>query len=122
MAHYAKLDEKNIVLEVVVIDDNNEMKNGVTDEETGIQFCQSLLNYLTWKKTSYNNNIRKRYAGIGFTYNLQYDAFIPPKPFNSWLFDEAELNWKAPLPIPDSNNQYYWDENTTSWILINSNQ
>jgi len=119
MAHYAKLDENNIVLEVVVIDDNDEMKNGVTDEETGIQFCQSLFNYPNWKKTSYNNNIRKRYAGIGFTYNSQYDAFIPPKPFNSWLFDEEELNWKAPVPIPDNVNPYYWNENTTGWIIIN---
>lgn len=115
MAHYAKLDENNIVLQVVVISNEDEMKNGVEDETTGISFCQKLFNYPYWKKTSYNNKLRKRYAGIGFYYDEQHDAFIPSKPFDSWIFDENELNWTAPVEKP-TNGNWFWDEEMLSWV------
>lgn len=115
MAHYAKLDENNIVTQVVVIDNNDELKNGVEDEQTGIEFCQKLFGYPNWKKTSYNNKLRKRYAGIGYTYSQEFDAFIPPKPFDSWIFDEQELNWKATVEKP-TNGNWFWDEEMLSWV------
>mgnify|MGYP003348311781 CR=1 FL=1 len=117
MAHFAELDENNIVLRVIVVH-NNELidENGVEQEYIGIQFCQNLLGG-TWKQTSYNGKIRKNYAGIGFIYDEQRDAFIPPKPFNSWVLDEPTCNWKAPVPRPEGNDPYSWDEETVSWIL-----
>lgn len=96
MAHFAELDENNIVLRVIVV--SNEMildENGKESELVGISFCQSLFGGNTkWVQTSYNGNFRKNYAGIGFTYDLQKDAFIPPKPNDgNWIFNEETCNW-----------------------------
>ena len=120
MAHFAQLDENNIVTQVIVVS-NEDIKDseGNESEFTGIAFCKSLLGPNTiWKQTSYNNNIRKNYAGIGFTYDATRDAFIPPKPFNSWLLNETNCIWESPVAYPNDGNMYAWDEETTSWLPI----
>lgn len=118
MAHFAQLDENNVVMQVIVVNNNDCMLNGVENEETGVKFCQSLLGAHTkWVQTSYNNNIRKNYAGIGFKYDEGRDAFIPPKPFNSWVLNEDTCRWDPPVPYPsDTSKMYFWDEQTLSWI------
>lgn len=121
MAHFAKLDENNVVLQVIVVHNNELIENGQESEAKGIVFCQSLFGG-TWKQTSYNGNIRKNYAGIGFTYDASRDAFIPPKPYNSWVLNEETCQWKAPVDIPanagtgEPPKRYNWDESTTSWV------
>ena len=118
MAHFAELGEDNIVLRVIVVS-NNELldENGDELESKGADFCRNLLGG-TWKQTSYNGNIRKNYAGIGYTYDEGRDAFIAPKPFNSWLLDEATCQWKAPVNYPTDDKRYTWNEATTSWDLV----
>ena len=137
MASFAKLDNNNVVLTVEsvvneVIKDSNE----VEQEQLGIQFLKNLYNEpeAIWKQTSYNTNagihslggtpFRKNHAGIGYTYDQQRDAFIPPKPFNSWVLNEDTCLWNSPIPMPEltqeqkDNNQYYtWNEETQSWTL-----
>jgi hypothetical protein len=116
MAHYARLDENNVVTQVIVVSNQDEMKNGVEDEATGIAFCAALTGHSYWKKTSYNNNIRRRYAGIGYRYDEMRDAFITPQPFPSWTLDE-NADWQAPVPMPESENMFYtWDEEGQQWI------
>ena len=113
MAHFAKLDENNIVLEVNVV--NNDILDPQNEETSGIAFLTEWSNgYSNWKQTSYNNNIRFNYAGIGYTYDAARDAFIAPKPFNSWLLDES-FDWQAPTPKP-TEGFWYWDEPTLTWI------
>ena len=122
MAHFAQLDENNIVTQVIVVS-NDDIKDseGNESELTGIAFCKSLLGPNTiWKQTSYNNSIRKNYAGIGFTYDATRDAFIAPKPFNSWILNESTCIWEAPVAYPNDGNMYAWDEETTSWVSINN--
>ncbi len=121
MAHFAQLDENNVVTQVIVVS-NNELldANGVEREELGIGFCQRLFGG-NWKQTSYNHNFRKRYAGIGYTYNAELDAFVPPKPYPSWILDNDEANWKPPVAQPadmgygEGQKMYTWNEETTSW-------
>ena len=117
MAHFAEI-ENNIVTRVVVIH-NNELldENGIEQEANGIAFCQSHFGTTNWIQTSYNGNIRKNYASIGHTYDEQRDAFIPPKPYASWLLNEDTCQWVSPVPHPTDNKRYYWDEDTTSWVL-----
>jgi len=121
MAHFAKIDENNLVTQVVVVDNNDildEQNNEL--ESIGIQFCTDLLGG-DWKQTSYNNNIRKNYAGIGDTYDESRDAFIAPTPYPSWILDESTCRWDSPVPYPTvsegSEEFYNWDEETTSWLL-----
>jgi hypothetical protein len=118
MAHFAQLDENNVVTQVIVVH-NNELldENGQEIEARGVAFCQSLLGG-NWKQTSYNGNIRKNYAGIGYTYDAQRDAFIAAKPYPSWLLNELTFQWDAPVPMPNDENRYTWDEPTTSWIAL----
>lgn len=117
MAHFAKLDENNIVLEVNVVH-NNELidENGNESEQKGIDF---LINwsggYTNWKQTSYNGNFRKNYAGVGYAYDYVRDAFIPPKPYNSWVLNEQNCRWDSPVPRPTNGKLYDWDEATLSW-------
>lgn len=119
MAHYAQLDENNVVLQVIVVHNNDCMLNGVEDEERGELFCRSLFGIDTkWKKTSYNGSICKNYAGIGYTYDTVRDAFIPPQPFASWVLDETTCLWNPPAPMPTDGKRYTWDEPTTSWIEV----
>jgi hypothetical protein len=122
MAHFAQLDENNIVAQVIVVS-NDDIKDseGNESELTGIAFCKSLLGPNTiWKQTSYNANIRKNYAGIGFTYDATLDAFIAPKPFNSWILNETTCRWEAPYACRNDGKIYAWDEETTSWVSINN--
>ena len=118
MAHFAQLDDDNQVIQVIVVSSSDTTdKNGQEVEAVGIRFCQSLLGG-RWVQTSYNGNFRKHYAGIGFTYDLARDAFIPPKPFPSWILDEDTCLWQPPFPRPDDGLQYKWDETTLSWIVV----
>ena len=122
MAHFAELDTDNTVLRVIVVN-NNELldENGIEQEAKGIAFCESLFGG-KWVQTSYNATMRKNYAGKGFMYDADKDAFIPPKPFNSWLLNENTCRWEAPVPIPEDGKQYVWDEPTTSWVEISDNE
>ena len=109
MAHFAEIDETNTVLQVIVVSNNELLDHGLESEAKGIAFCQSLFGG-NWVQTSYNGNMRKNYAGIGFTYDLVRDAFIPPKPFNSWVLDEDTCQWQPPVPYPAEGGPYIWDE------------
>jgi len=115
MAHFAEIGENDRVLRVIVVaNEENLDGEGNENEVFGAKFCRELLGG-TWKQTSYNNSFRKRFAGLNFTYDSEKDAFIPPKPFNSWALNESTLNWGAPVSYPEDGNDYIWDEPTTSW-------
>lgn len=117
MAHYAQIDDNNVVTQVIVIDNKDTADaNGVEKEYIGAAFCERLFGG-TWKQTSYNGNIRKNYAGIGYTYQADIDAFVPPKPYASWTLN-ANAQWQAPVAMPTDGAMYSWDEATTSWIKI----
>lgn len=119
MAHFAQLDENNLVTQVIVVHNNDCQLNGVEVEEAGVLFCKSLFGVDTiWKQTSYNGNIRKNYAGIGYTYDAGRDAFIPPQPFASWVLNEETCRWDAPVAMPEDGKRYTWDEATTSWVEV----
>lgn len=118
MAHFAELDADNVVLRVIVVgnaDTANE--SGVEVGSIGAAFCESLLGG-TWKQTSYNGNIRKHYAGIGYTYDAGRDAFIATQPYPSWTLDK-NADWQAPTPLPTAGKRYDWDEATLSWVDVN---
>jgi len=133
MAHFAQLDSNNVVTQVIVVsNDDTSDSNGVESESIGVAFCQKLLGADTnWKQTSYNNNMRVRYAGIGYSYNASLDAFVPPQPYASWTLDNATANWVSPLGAAPAltddqiaaGSRYTWDEsayqadNTTGWTL-----
>ena len=120
MAHFAQLDENNVVTQVIVVH-NNELldDNGQESEARGIAFCKSLFGENTsWIQTSYNGNIRKNYAGIGYTYDQGRDAFIAPKPFPSWTLKEDVCQWEAPVSMPTDGSRYIWDEETLSWVAL----
>jgi hypothetical protein len=120
LAHFAKL-KNNIVQQVIVVSNQDILdEQGQESEEKGIAFCSNLLGG-TWKQTSYNSNIRKNYAGIGYTYDEGRDAFIPPKPYNSWLLDEDTCQWKAPVDYPTDDKRYTWNEETLAWDVVNDN-
>lgn len=120
MAHFAQLDEANIVTQVIVV--NNDVVENQPfpqSEPAGVEFCQSLYGSETvWKQTSYNGNFRKHYAGIGFEYDAVRDAFIPPQPYPSWILNETTCLWDAPVPDPQDGGRYIWDEQTLSWIRL----
>ena len=119
MAHFAQLDEQNTVTQVIVIHNNECQINGVENEDAGIAFCRSLFGSNTnWKQTSYNGNIRKNYAGIGFVYDSQRDAFISPKPFASWVLNEISCDWDAPIPTPTDGKFYRWNEKQLTWVEV----
>ena len=113
MAHFAKLGVGNIVEQVIVVSNNIAIT-----EQDGSDFINKLYNTRdVWKQTSYNNNIRKNFAGIGFQYDQIRDAFIPPKPFNSWMLNEDTCQWEPLNPMIINNNSYVWNEQTLSWDL-----
>jgi hypothetical protein len=112
MAHYAFLDENNIVTEVITGIDETELIEGLDTETWYGNFRGQVC-----KRTSYNGNYRKNYAGMGFTYDKQRDAFIAPKPFESWLLDENTCQWVPPVDYPNDELTYYWDEGSLSWLL-----
>ena len=114
MAHFAKLGTGNIVERVEVV--SNDV---ATDEQTGVDFLNNLYGTRdVWKQTSYNGNIRKNFAGIGFSYDQTRDAFIPPKPFDSWILNEDTCLWEAPVAYPNDGKMYEWNESTKQWDLI----
>ena len=133
MAHFCRIDENNIVTQVIVVaNEDTTDTNGVEVEEIGVAFCKKLLGAETnWKQTSYNNNFRVRYAGIGYSYNETLNAFIPPSPFPSWILVEETADWVSPLGAAPtlteeqitSRSFYRWNEeayqadNTTGWVL-----
>ncbi len=113
MAHFAKLGVGNKILTVEVV--SNDI---ATTEQAGVDFLNNLYNSRdVWKQTSYNNNIRKNFAGVGYTYDQTRDAFIAPKPFNSWILNEDTCLWEAPIAYPTDGNVYKWNEETTTWDL-----
>lgn len=107
MAHWAEIDENNIVLRVTVGDNN--------DQDEGYQWLVDNLGG-TWIKTSYNSTIRKNYAGVGYSYDKVRDAFIPPHIYPSWILDEETCSWIPPKPYPEDGNIYGWDENAQEWL------
>ena len=115
MAHYAFLDENNIVTEVIVGRNETEIVDGISDWEN----YYSNLRGQVCKRTSYNKNIRKHYAGVGYSYNEELDAFIPPKLYLSWTLNESTCLWEAPVPCPNDNKSYNWNETTQEWIQVN---
>jgi len=119
MAHFAKLDVNNVVLEITVIN-NIEMlaADGSESETMGVAFLIRWSGgYSNWKQTSYNGKIRKNYAGIGYIYDAARDAFIAPQPFASWVLNEETCQWDAPVAMPTDGQRYYWDEATISWVV-----
>ena len=116
MAHFAKLDENNIVLEVIVI--NNLELDPANEESSGLAWLENWSGgYTNWKQTSYNGSIRKNYAGIGFEYRPDLDAFISPQPYPSWTLDE-DAKWQAPTPYPSGDGIYQWVEDDLNWQLL----
>jgi len=108
MAHFAEIDENNIVTRVLVVDNSNEHRGQeFLAEDMGLGG--------TWIQTSYNNNFRKQFAGIGFTYDEVNDVFVAPKPYPSWILN-SNFDWEAPVPYPEDGKYYYWDEDTLSWV------
>ena len=115
MAHFAELDNDNNVIRVIVVDNNDILdENGNESEEVGINFCTQLLGGI-WKQTSYNATFRKNYAGIGFTFDAEKDAFIPPKPFSKWVLNEDTCLWEAPVAYPEDEKRYTWNDNKGEW-------
>ena len=117
MAHFAELDGNNTVLRVIVVaNEDTADEEGNEVEAIGLTFCENLLGG-SWRQTSYNDNFRRRFAGIGYTYDAARDAFIPPQPFPSWSLDENH-DWQPPTPYPDDGNSYVWDEENETWKLL----
>jgi hypothetical protein len=116
MAHFAEIGLNNTVTRVIVINDN-ECKDqfGNESETIGAKFCHDLFGGV-WLQTSYNGNMRKNFASIGFTYDSTRNAFVPQKPFESWVLDEETCSWKSTIPMPTDGKMYSWDESTTSWV------
>jgi len=132
MASFAKIGLNNKVIEVQsVVNEVLHDSNGVEQEAIGIDFLTKLTGYPVWKQTSYNTHggvhssggtpLRKNHAGIGMTYDETRDAFIPAKTFNSWILNEDTCLWESPIPYPQDNNRYNWNEQNQSWDLIEDN-
>ena len=129
MASFAKIKNNIVITVESVVNEVLKDSNGIEQENIGIEFLRTLYNEpnAIWKQTSYNthggvhdNNgtpFRKNHAGIGYTYNSELDAFIPPKPYNSWVLNESTCNWEAPIAYPNDGQRYNWNEETQSWTL-----
>lgn len=129
MAHFAKLDEDNVVLEVLVVNNEDILDSSGTEiEQIGITLLTDITGHSSWKQTSRHANFRKQYAAIGYKYDNDKDVFYDPnKPFESWSFNNSTMDWEAPAPIPDDNGTgdengnlitYVWNEETRSWDEI----
>ena len=129
MASFAKIGLNSKVIEVLsVVNEVLHDSNGIEQESIGIDFLTKLTGYPVWVQTSYNTHggvhdnggtpLRKNHAGIGYTYDEDRDAFIPKKPFNSWVLNESTCLWESPIPYPQDNNKYKWNEQNQSWDLI----
>jgi hypothetical protein len=118
MAHFAELDENNVVLRVVVVDNRDTSDaSGVEREHIGSAHLEKILGGV-WRQTSYNATFRKNYAGAGYTYSTQLDAFIPPKPYASWILNESVCQWQAPVEYPQDGQQYVWNEDNQAWQVV----
>ena len=117
MAHFAQIENNMVTKVIVVSNQDTSNKEGFEIEQIGIDFCSNLLGG-TWKQTSYNGRIRKNYAGIGYTYDEGRDAFIAPKPYNSWVLNEETCQWKAPVDYPTDGENYTWNESMQLWDKI----
>ena len=118
MSHFAKLDNNNVVIFVTV---GRQEDDGLEVElcaRTGDRYVQTSYNTLGGVHRLGGIPLRKNYAGIGYSYDAALDAFIPPKPYPSWLLDESTCLWEAPVPMPSDGGRYRWDEATTSWVLV----
>lgn len=124
MAHFAQLDDNNVVTQVIVVANEELLLDGVESETKGVIFCKSLFGEDTkWKQTSYNGNFRKNYAGIGYTYDVANDYFYAPQPYPSWTLN-TEARWQPPVAMPTDDKMYSWNEATLSWdevVLDGSN-
>jgi hypothetical protein len=119
MAHFAKIGLDNIVTEVLVVANRETMDaQGNEQESIGVEFLKTLTGHNTWIQTSYNGSIRKNYAGIGYTYDSQRDAFIAPQPYPSWNLNEETCQWDSPVAYPTNGKIYVWDEATINWIEV----
>ena len=116
MAHFAEIID-GMVARVIVVSNADTVSNGVEDGAIGAAFCHNLFGG-EWVQTSYNNNIRYNYAGIGYTYDTARDAFIAPQPYASWVLDEATCLWVAPVAMPSAGGPWAWDEDTESWVAV----
>lgn len=117
MAHFAQLDTSNTVLRVVVISNADITQDGVEDELKGIELCRALFGQNTnWRQTSYNGKFRKNYAGAGYHYDADLDAFIAPEPYPSWHLDTTTCQWAAPKPYPEDGRVYSWNESLLRWV------
>jgi hypothetical protein len=118
MAHFAQLNEDNLVTQVIVVaNEDTTDSDGMENEAVGAEFCNKLLGG-KWVQTSYNATIRKNYAGIGYKYDSGLDAFIPPQPFVSWTLDEDKAQWKAPVDYPTEEGRFVWNEETLAWDVV----
>ena len=117
MAHFAKIENGIVTQVIVVANTDTASVDGTEKEYIGAAFCEKLFGG-EWKQTSYNGNIRKNYAGIGYKYDANRDAFIPPKPYASWTLNETTCLWDAPTLMPTDEKRYTWDESTTSWVEV----
>lgn len=122
MAHFAKLDDNNVVLAVHVVNNDVITVDGVESEQVGIDFLSDLHGHPHWKQTSYNGTIRKNYAGIGYTYDAARDAFIAPQPYASWTLNENTCQWECPVAHPTDGKMYAWFEPNQQWIEITGPQ
>jgi hypothetical protein len=118
MAHFAKLDENNIVLAVHVVNNEVITVDGVESEQAGIDFLTELYGHTSWKQCSYNGSIRKNYPAIGWHYDNSRNAFIDVKPYPSWILNEDTCQWNAPIEYPSDGKMYMWDETNQSWTDI----
>lgn len=115
MAHFAEIDDNNLVLRVIVIDNSVcQDSNGEESESLGAEFCHRLFGG-HWIQTSYHGRIRKNYAGIGYTYDHELDAFVPPQPYSSWYLDKETCQWMPPQPYPGGDLIYFWNELMQNW-------
>jgi hypothetical protein len=123
MAHFAELNEDNIVTQVIVVSNDDILDDeGNESEEVGINFLEELFGHRNWKQTSYNGNFRKRYGTIGFRYHEDIDGFSEPQPYPSWTLDNETLKWVPPVPMPKENEgkpiMHVWNEEIVNWDCI----
>jgi hypothetical protein len=121
MAHFAQIDENNIVQQIIVVANSDCGNLEFSDSESiGQDFLKSIELNGTWKQTSYSGSFRKNYAGIGYSYDESRDAFISIKPYNSWTLNETTCQWESPIPIPNQESMFAWDEENLRWNEINT--
>ena len=122
MAHFAEINENNIVTKVIVVHNNELLEGDQESEIKGINFCESLYGHRNWVQTSYNNNLRHNFARIGYTWDSENDAFYAPQPYSSWTLDTGSFLWEAPVAYPTGDatgsytGSYSWNEDQQNWV------